>query len=79
MSVFSASAFLERGIRFRWGHSDHHEDGSPKEPTDIVSECYLTSVDLWKEGMGKIVLASRSRFVLGHMMSCSPRPPKVTR
>ena len=63
MSAFSASAFLEHSIRFRWGHNDHHEDGSPKEPTDIASECYLTSVDLWKEGMGKIVLASRSRFV----------------
>ena len=62
MAALSPSVFLDHGIRFRGGHSDHDEDGNVKEPSDIASECYLISVDMWKKEIGKIVLASRSRY-----------------
>ncbi|KAF8321945.1 cryptococcal mannosyltransferase 1-domain-containing protein [Cantharellus anzutake] len=61
MAAFDSSVFIEHDIRFRMGLSDHHENGEIKQPTDIVSECYLTSVDMWKKGIGKILLASRAR------------------
>lgn len=62
MSVFDAAVFVEHGIRFRVGRSDKDKDtGVMKQPTDIVSECYLTSVDMWSAGIGKIVLAPRAR------------------
>ncbi|KAF8317701.1 hypothetical protein DL93DRAFT_528119 [Clavulina sp. PMI_390] len=65
MAAFTASAFVEKGIRFRVAENDHHGDGAQKKPTDIASECFLSSVDLWKAGMGKIVLASRARVAYG--------------
>lgn len=61
LSAISASAFVDQNIRFRVAHSDKNYDGTVKEPTDIASECYLLGVDLWKKGMGKLVLASRAR------------------
>jgi hypothetical protein len=62
MAAFSPSVFLEHGIRFRGAHSDHDKYGNVKEPSDIASECYLISVDMWKKKIGKIVLASRARY-----------------
>jgi alpha-1,3-mannosyltransferase len=62
MAAFTADVFLKYGIRFRGAHSDHEVDGSVKEPSDIASECYLASVDMWKAKIGKIVLASRARY-----------------
>ena len=63
-TVIDAAAFLPpHNLRFRVAQHDLDEDGKPKEVTEAQSECFLSSVDLWKMGMGKIVLAPRARYV----------------
>jgi alpha-1,3-mannosyltransferase len=64
-TAIDASAFLPpHDLRFRVAKADLDERGRPKEVTEIISECFLSSVDLWKMGKGKIVLAPRARCVL---------------
>lgn len=72
MAAFSSTVFLDHGIRFRTAYSDHGEDGAIKEVTEIASECYLSSVDMWKAGIGKILLVSRSRYVDNLPLSSLP-------
>jgi Cryptococcal mannosyltransferase 1 len=62
MAAFDPAVFLEHGIRFRGAGSDHGGWGNVKELSDIASECYLISVDMWRKKIGKIVLASRARY-----------------
>lgn len=64
MAAFSSSVFMERNIRFREARSDYDDDGRIKAVTEIASECYLTSVDMWKAGLGKVLLVSRSRCAI---------------
>ena len=63
-TVFDASAFLPpHNIRFRTALNDLDEQGKPKKATEKASECFLSSVDMWKEGLGKILLVPKSRLV----------------
>jgi len=60
-TVVDAKAFLPpHNIRFRQAHNDLDESGKEKEATEKASECFLTSVDLWKENMGKILLVPKA-------------------
>ncbi|KAI0035524.1 cryptococcal mannosyltransferase 1-domain-containing protein [Vararia minispora EC-137] len=60
-TAIDASAFLEpNNLRFRIAKADLDEGGRPKEVTEMVSECFLSSVDLWKMGKGKVALAPRA-------------------
>lgn len=57
ITAISASAFLPpHSIRFREAKND-----PGKEATEKASECFLLPVDLWKAGMGKILVAPRAR------------------
>lgn len=61
-TVFDATAFLPpHNIRFRIATNDLDENGVPKTITEKASECFLTSVDLWKVGMGKILIVPKAR------------------
>ncbi|CAE6447673.1 unnamed protein product [Rhizoctonia solani] len=57
VTAFSASAFAPpTSLRFRTALNDpNSKDGV----TDKASECYLSSVDLWKHGMGRVMLVPR--------------------
>lgn len=47
-------------LRFRTAHNDpDSKDGV----TDKASECYLSSVDLWKAGLGRIIVVPRTRYI----------------
>ncbi|KZV72337.1 glycosyltransferase family 69 protein [Peniophora sp. CONT] len=60
-TAIDAAAFLPpNNLRFRVAQHDLDEDGKPKEVTESQSECFLSSVDLWKMGLGKVVLAPRA-------------------
>lgn len=52
-------------IRFRTGRNDV----SPT--TEKASECFLLCVDLWRRGMGKILLVPRARYVVDFLPSVS--------
>ncbi len=61
-TIFDAKAFLPpHNIRFRQARNDLDGNGEEKNVTDKASECFLTSVDLWKEGMGKILIVPKAR------------------
>ncbi|KAB5592320.1 Alpha-1,3-mannosyltransferase CMT1 [Ceratobasidium theobromae] len=59
VTAFSADAFAPpTSLRFRTAHNDpDSKDGV----TDKASECYLSSVDLWKAGLGRIIVVPRTR------------------
>jgi len=66
-TIFDAVAFLPpHNIRFRVAHNDFDENGNPKTVTEKASECFLTSVDMWKAGMGKIMIVPRASVAYGH-------------
>ncbi|CAE6470037.1 unnamed protein product [Rhizoctonia solani] len=59
VTAFSASVFAPPvSLRFRTALNDAN---STDGVTDKASECYLSSVDLWKAGMGKIMVVPRVR------------------
>ena len=61
-TVIDANAFLPpHNIRFRQAHNDFDENGTEKEVSEKASECFLISVDLWKENMGKILVVPKAR------------------
>ncbi|QRV81156.1 alpha-1,3-mannosyltransferase CMT1 [Ceratobasidium sp. AG-Ba] len=59
VTAISASAFAPpTSLRFRTAHNDpNSKDGA----TDKASECYLSSVDLWKAGSGRVMVVPRTR------------------
>ncbi|CAE6393150.1 unnamed protein product [Rhizoctonia solani] len=59
VTAFSASAFVPpTSLRFRTALNDpDSKDGV----TDKASECYLSSVDLWKHGLGRVMIVPRVR------------------
>ncbi|KAI0027131.1 cryptococcal mannosyltransferase 1-domain-containing protein [Vararia minispora EC-137] len=61
-SVIDASAFLPpRNMRFRQSRADMDEHlGVPKNATMKASECFLSSVDLWKMGFGRIGIVPKA-------------------
>ncbi|KAF8320409.1 hypothetical protein DL93DRAFT_2074035 [Clavulina sp. PMI_390] len=60
-TVFDAAAFLApHNIRFRISDSDYDEHGVKKTVTEKASECFLTSVDMWKAGLGKIMIVPKA-------------------
>jgi alpha-1,3-mannosyltransferase len=62
--VFDARGFLPpHNIRFRIAQNDFDENGIAKTVTEKASECFLPSVDMWKAGMGKIVIIPKARYV----------------
>lgn len=63
-TVFDAAAFLPpHNIRFRIAKNDFDENGVAKTVTEKASECFLTSVDMWKAGLGKILIVPKARYV----------------
>ncbi|KAF8674516.1 hypothetical protein RHS04_07154 [Rhizoctonia solani] len=61
VTALSASVFAPPlSLRFRTALNDRN---STDGVTDKASECYLSSVDLWKAGMGKIMVVPRVRQV----------------
>jgi len=63
-AIINPKVFVERGVgkdgelaRFRTAKND------VKEVTEKSSECYLICVDLWKRGMGRIMLVPKARYV----------------
>ncbi|KAI0311465.1 cryptococcal mannosyltransferase 1-domain-containing protein [Amylostereum chailletii] len=60
-TVIDAEVFLEpHDVRFRIAGADLDENGVPKTVTEMASECFLSSVDFWKKGFGKILIAPRA-------------------
>ncbi|KAI0034270.1 cryptococcal mannosyltransferase 1-domain-containing protein [Vararia minispora EC-137] len=60
-TVFDAASFLPpNNIRFRVSHADLDANGVSKDVTEKASECFLSSVDLWKHGLGKILLVPKA-------------------
>ncbi|KAG9122653.1 hypothetical protein FRC07_000878 [Ceratobasidium sp. 392] len=59
VTAFTASVFAPpTSLRFRTTHSDpDSKDGA----SDKASECYLSSVDLWKADLGRIIVVPRAR------------------
>lgn len=69
-TIFDAAAFLPpNNVRFRTAKNDIDENGVAKTVTEKSSECFLTSVDLWKAGMGKILIVPKARCVLALVTS----------
>lgn len=64
MAAFTATAFLNHDIRFREARNDHDDAGNVKIVTEKASECYLSSVDMWKAGLGRILLVTRARYAM---------------
>jgi len=65
-TVIDAAAFLPpHNIRFRTAKNDLDEHGKAKEVTEKASECFLTSVDLWKANMGKILVVPKASVAYG--------------
>ncbi|KAG9122678.1 hypothetical protein FRC07_000853 [Ceratobasidium sp. 392] len=61
VTAFTASVFaLPTSLRFRTAYNDL---GSKDGASDKASECYLSSVDLWKAGLGRIMVIPRARQV----------------
>ncbi|KAI0314893.1 cryptococcal mannosyltransferase 1-domain-containing protein [Amylostereum chailletii] len=59
-TVFDAAPFLPPyNVRFRMAQADM-DHGKPKNVTELASECFLSSVDFWKEGYGKIMIVPRA-------------------
>jgi alpha-1,3-mannosyltransferase len=70
-TVIDAAAFLHpHNIRFRTAKNDVDEHGKAKEVTEKASECFLTSVDLWKANMGKILVVPKARHAATFSPSC---------
>ena len=64
ITVIDAAVFLPpHDVRFRQASADLDEQGKPKTVTEMASECFLSSVDFWKKGFGKILIAPRARCV----------------
>lgn len=60
-TALDASVFAPpTDLRFRTSHSDFDEHGQPLEISEKASECFLSSVDLWKAGLGKIALVPKA-------------------
>ena len=60
-TAFDASVFASpTDLRFRASHGDFDEQGQLREITEKASECFLSSVDLWKAGLGRIVLVPKA-------------------
>ncbi|VDB99758.1 unnamed protein product [Peniophora sp. CBMAI 1063] len=60
-TAFDASVFAPpTDLRFRASHGDLDEQGQLREVTEKASECFLSSVDLWKAGLGKIALVPKA-------------------
>ncbi|KAG8725343.1 capsular associated protein [Ceratobasidium sp. 395] len=59
MTAFTASVFASpTSLRFRTAHNDpDSKDGA----TNKASECYLSSVDLWKADLGRVLVVPRAR------------------
>jgi alpha-1,3-mannosyltransferase len=65
-TVLDAAAFLPpHGLRFRQSRADADPrlGGAPRNATMQASECFLSSVDLWKMGMGRIGIVPQARCV----------------
>lgn len=74
-TVFDAAAFLPpHNIKFRVAANDLGDNGVPKTVTEKASECFLTSVDLWKAGMGKILIVPKARYVRACLTDGLPAP-----
>ncbi|CAE6476779.1 unnamed protein product [Rhizoctonia solani] len=70
VTAFSASAFAS--LRFRTALNDpDSKDGV----TDKASECYLSSVDLWKHGLGRVMIVPRVRVAYSLDIYESDRTP----
>ncbi|KZV75509.1 glycosyltransferase family 69 protein [Peniophora sp. CONT] len=60
-TAFDASVFAPpTDLRFRISHGDFDEQGQLREMSEKASECFLSSVDLWKAGLGKIALVPKA-------------------
>ncbi|KAI0314058.1 cryptococcal mannosyltransferase 1-domain-containing protein [Amylostereum chailletii] len=60
-TVVDAAAFMPpHNVRFRMSNADVDEEGIRKNVTEKASECFLTSVDLWKAGMGRIAIVPKA-------------------
>ncbi|KAG8693015.1 hypothetical protein FRC08_009376 [Ceratobasidium sp. 394] len=59
VTAFTASVFaLPTSLRFRTARNDpDSKDGV----SDKASECYLSSIDLWKAGLGRVMVVPRAR------------------
>ncbi|KAG8746448.1 hypothetical protein FRC10_004887 [Ceratobasidium sp. 414] len=59
VTAFTASVFAPpTSLRFRTARNDpDNKDGA----SDKASECYLSSVDLWKAGLGRVMVVPRAR------------------
>ena len=53
-----SSSDSSSGIRFRTARND------VSSTTEKASECFLICVDLWRRGMGRIMMAPKARWVL---------------
>jgi hypothetical protein len=63
-AAFDADAFAAPdGIRFRMAHADLDEEGRPLPFSDMTSESFLSSVDMWKRGRGRIMVVPKARCV----------------
>src|SRR5258708_16025300 len=61
-TIIDAKAFLPpHNIRFRQARNDFDVNGKAMNVTEKASECFLISVDLWKENMGKILTVPKAR------------------
>ncbi|KZV65968.1 glycosyltransferase family 69 protein, partial [Peniophora sp. CONT] len=61
-TIFDAEPFVTPSdpLRFRVSHADLDSDGRPKKVTDKASECFLPSVDMWRKGLGRVLLVPRA-------------------
>jgi len=61
-TVFDADAFAgPDGIRFRMSHAELDDEGRPLAVSDMASESFLSSVDMWKHGRGRIMVVPKVR------------------
>jgi alpha-1,3-mannosyltransferase len=74
-TIIDANAFTyPNNIRFRQAKNDLDENGKSRYPTQKESECFLSSVDLGKAGMGKILVVPKARQVSHHAFLLSLEP-----
>lgn len=64
-TVINAKAFLPpHNMRFRQSRADWEDEskGLPLNATSKASECFLSSVDLWKMGFNRIAIIPKARY-----------------
>ncbi|KAI0036418.1 cryptococcal mannosyltransferase 1-domain-containing protein [Vararia minispora EC-137] len=60
-TAFDAAPFAAPGgIRFRMARADRDDAGQTRTITDLASESFLSSVDMWKAGRGRIMVVPKA-------------------